>query len=105
MVEARIRRLPGYVPARSADFDDATSEGGHSVFLWRLGDAFDLWEEQGDLVDDTGVAPSPLAAVDGPVDVPDSLNTTEVRSGTHYLYLAGHVVRCSAKDAAYNCMV
>ena len=50
MVEARIRHLPGYVPARSADFDDAASEGGRSAFLWRLGDAFELWEDQGDVM-------------------------------------------------------
>lgn len=89
MVEARIRRLPGYMPARSADFDDAASEGGHSAFLWRLGDAFDLWEDQGDLVEDVGVDHSPPAAVNGVADVPgDSCNTTEVRNEARSLWLA-----------------
>lgn len=48
MVEARIRRLPGYVPKRSLDAcDDGRSEAGSSAFLWRLGDAFELWDDQG----------------------------------------------------------
>lgn len=97
MVEARIRRLPGYMPARSADFDDAASEGGHSAFLWRLGDAFDLWEDQGDLVEDVGVDHSPPAAVNGVADVPgDSCNTTEVRNEARSLWLARKYVWSSA---------
>ncbi len=48
MVEARIRRLPGYAPM--PDFDDGASEGG--AFLWRLGDAFELWDDQGDALED-----------------------------------------------------
>ncbi len=49
MVEARIRRLPGYVPKRGLDAacDDSRSEAGSSAFLWRLGDAFELFDDQG----------------------------------------------------------
>ncbi len=50
MVEARIRRLPGYVPKRGLDGccdDGSRSEAGSSAFLWRLGDAFELWDDQG----------------------------------------------------------
>ena len=50
MVEARIMRLPGYVPVRGAGSDGA-SEG--SGFLWRLGDALELFEDQGDVLADT----------------------------------------------------
>ena len=49
MVEARIMRLPGYVPVRGAGSDGA-SDGGGSGFLWRLGDAFELFEDQGDVL-------------------------------------------------------
>ena len=48
MVEARVRRLPGYTPM--PEYDDGASEGG--AFLWRLGDAFELWDEQGDALED-----------------------------------------------------
>ena len=48
MVEARVRRLPGYMPM--PEYDDGASEGG--AFLWRLGDAFELWDEQGDALED-----------------------------------------------------
>ena len=48
MVEARVRRLPGYTPM--PDHDDGMSEAG--AFLWRLGDAFELWDEQGDALEE-----------------------------------------------------
>ena len=48
MVEARVRRLPGYIPM--PDHDDGVSEAG--AFLWRLGDAFELWDEQGDALEE-----------------------------------------------------
>ncbi len=48
MVEARVRRLPGYSPM--PDYDDGASEAG--AFLWRLGDAFELWDEQGDALEE-----------------------------------------------------
>ncbi len=62
MVEARVRRLPGYTPM--PDHDDGMSEAG--AFLWRLGDAFELWDEQGDALEEDemrqecqpGVAPA-----------------------------------------------
>lgn len=85
MVEARIRRLPGYIPARSPDFDDCMSEGGHSTFLWRLGDAFELWEDQGDVVqEDAGdLDPLSTAAAAAPrsptADASSLRTTTEVR--------------------------
>jgi hypothetical protein len=47
MVEARVRRLPGYAPM--PEYDDGASEG---AFLWRLGDAFELWDEQGDALEE-----------------------------------------------------
>ena len=62
MVEARIRRLPGYAPM--LDFDDGASEGG--AFLWRLGDAFELWDDQGDALaaeeDELGCQPDEAPA-------------------------------------------
>lgn len=48
MVEARVRRLPGYTPM--PEHDDGMSEAG--AFLWRLGDAFELWDEQGDALEE-----------------------------------------------------
>ncbi|BDA43970.1 hypothetical protein COCOBI_05-1540 [Coccomyxa sp. Obi] len=78
MVEARIRRLPGYVPARSADFDDAASDGGHSAFLWRLGDAFELWEDQGEVMQKDAEDLSSLTAQGTTAAVPDgSRDATE----------------------------
>lgn len=49
MVEARIRRLPGYAPMPD-EYDDGASESG--AFLWRLGDAFELWDDQGDALEE-----------------------------------------------------
>jgi len=48
MVEARVRKLPGYLPM--PEYDDGASDGG--AFLWRLGDAFDLWDNQGDALEE-----------------------------------------------------
>lgn len=58
MVEARVRALPGYRPAED---DDAASEGACSSasMLRRLGDVFDLWEDEGEVA-----APAAAAGAD-----------------------------------------
>ena len=74
MVEARVRRLPGYMPM--PDHDDGMSEAG--AFLWRLGDAFELWDEQGDALEEEemrqecqpGVAPAGPPEVRTPLCLP-----------------------------------
>ena len=67
MVEARVRRLPGYTPM--PEHDDGMSEAG--AFLWRLGDAFELWDEQGDALeeDEMRQACQPGAQAAGPLEV------------------------------------
>ena len=59
MVEARVRALPGYRLADDAD--DAASEGACSTasMLRRLGDVFDLWDDEGEVV-----APAAAAGAD-----------------------------------------
>lgn len=59
MVEARVRALPGYQPA--ADADDGASEGACSTasMLRRLGDVFDLWDDEGEVI-----APAAAAGAD-----------------------------------------
>ncbi len=54
MVEARVRKLPGYLPM--PEYDDGASDGG--AFLWRLGDAFDLWDNQGDALEEDEIGRS-----------------------------------------------
>ncbi|KAK9843785.1 hypothetical protein WJX81_006264 [Elliptochloris bilobata] len=62
MVEARVRALPGYQPAE--EHDDAASEGACSTtsMLRRLGDVFDLWEDEGEMA-----APATAAGADAEV--------------------------------------
>ena len=75
MVEARIMRLPGYAPVRGPGSDGA-SEG--SGFLWRLGGALELFEDQGDV----------LAAADDDVDVQVSAGAQQGREPAAHSDLA-----------------
>lgn len=68
MVEARVRALPGY---RLAEDDDAASEGACSSasMLRRLGDVFDLWEDEGEVAGPAAAAGADAEACSPSINV------------------------------------